>query len=821
MANNNDSDQFDGLKNIGFLFMGIVMFVDIYKFYYYALPEILKQELLVRFVKGFVSTGFLNSPFYPKFAIIFLCGLFILLDKGKKDIDINKEVALLNGVLSTSFIILTGLLVKVDAYIVFYLLFYAAAFLYLIKSYVILHRMFGGDVMKDRFNKANKIFPQTKELVENELSINIPYKFVKEYKTQKGEMVSVFEDGFVNIVAPNRAVLILGLPGSGKSYSWVEEIIKQHIKKGFSMINYDFKFPTLSNIAYDYYQSNKSAYDKYEKPPKFATINIDDPRFSDRCNPIRPELIPTKPEAIDAINTIFFNLDKKSAQKQDFFQMSAIAITSGALWFLKTHEGGKYCSLPHLIEFMQQSDEKIITILHNNPELTYFISSFADALKKKAFDQLSGQTASARIPLGKLATDELFYVMTDPDKTGVNLAVNNKEEVTILNIANNPKTKYANAPALGLYMSQAAKLVNSQNRVPCSFNVDELPSIYINGLDDLIATGRSNKICTILSAQDYTQMVRDYGKEIADSIYNTIANKITGQVATDTADKVSKSIGKINYQQKSVTVNKEDTSTQYSTQREYLVPPEDISQFSQGEFAGVVADSYSSPLPIKTFRGFVSPDKSDQKQREVPMVNEKLDQKTLIENRKKIQSDIKNMTDVAFSLIESNTEEKKEARAEILKANVQQAEMETYSNNTTNSVIHSIMVQDPNIKSSNQIISEMVKISAEQEGTIIFSEEESLEKKIVKNSGILGDKLEENATEENAPENQEEFHNQEDLEKEIEEDDEEPEYMKDNEISGEVLNVPKKATLDTETKGKKVSIKEGVLFVPKAGSKVK
>ena len=251
------------------------------------------------------------------------------------------------------------------------------------------------------------------------------------------------------------------------------------------------------------------------------------------------------------------------------------------------------------------------------------------------------------------------------------------------------------------------------------------------------------------------------------------------------------------------------------------MPPEDISQFSQGEFAGVVADSYSSPLPIKTFRGFVSPDKSDQKQREVPMVNEKLDQKTLIENRKKIQSDIKNMTDVAFSLIESNTEEKKEARAEILKANVQQAEMETYSNNTTNSVIHSIMVQDPNIKSSNQIISEMVKISAEQEGTIIFSEEESLEKKIVKNSGILGDKLEENATEENAPENQEEFHNQEDLEKEIEEDDEEPEYMKDNEISGEVLNVPKKATLDTETKGKKVSIKEGVLFVPKAGSKVK
>lgn len=649
---NKDTEGFDKLKNTGYFIILFLMFLDIYA-YYYASLSFIQHPILDRMVLGLTKAGLFNTPFYPRYIILLLSILFILFDTGKKNVEIDRRTAIFQGIISTVTFIATAAMVMLKVPVIIYVSFYLGTFLYIIKSYSVLHRLFTSNLMKDRFNKRNKIFDQTTELIENELSINVPYQFVEKYKETKGQFTPVYSKGYINIVAPNRAVLIMGLPGSGKSYSWVEEIIKQHIKKGFAMVNYDFKFPTLSNLAYDYYKTYKSAYDKYENGCRFATVNIDDPRYSNRCNPVKPDLIPTKAEAIDAVNTIFFNIDKKSATKQDFFQMSAMAVTSATLWFLKMYENGKYCSLPHLIEFIQHPDEKILTILDSYPELRYFVASFKDALNKEAFDQLAGQTASARIPLGKLATDQLFYVMTDPEGTGVDLAVNREEKVTILNIANNPKTKLSNAPALGLYMSQAAKLVNAQNRVPVCFQVDELPTIFINGLDDLIATGRSNKVCTILSIQDYTQMVRDYGKEIADSIYNTASTKLTGQVAPDTADKVSKNIGKINYKQQSVTVNKDSTSTQFSTQREFAVPAEDIAQFSQGEFAGILSDTFKEPLPIKIFRGQVSPDKSDQKGREVPMINPDLDEHKLRRYRIQIQEEVAELIEIEMARIES------------------------------------------------------------------------------------------------------------------------------------------------------------------------
>ena len=649
---NKDTQGFDNLKNTGYFIILFLMFLDIYA-YYYASLNIIHHPILDDIIFGFSKAGIFDSPLYVRYIILILSVFFILFDSGKKNVEIDRKSAIFQGLIATVVFLSTAALVILKIPFYFYILIYVASFLFIIKSYSVLHRLFNNNLMKDRFNKRNKIFDQTTELIQNDLSINVPYKFVEKYNERKGNFIPVYKEGFINIVSPNRAVLIMGLPGSGKSYSWVEEIIKQHIQKGFAMVNYDFKFPTLSNIAYDYYQTYKSAYDKYENKCHFGTVNIDDPRYSNRCNPVKPDLIPTKAEAIDAVNTIYFNIDKKSATKQDFFQMSAIAVTSATLWFLKMYENGKYCSLPHLIEFIQHPDEKILTILDSYPELRYFVSSFKDALNKEAFDQLAGQTASARIPLGKLATDQLFYVMTDPEGTGIDLAVNKREKVTILNIANNPRTKLSNAPALGLYMSQAAKLVNAQNRVPVCFQVDELPTIFINGLDDLIATGRSNNVCTILSIQDYTQMVRDYGKEIADSIYNTASTKITGQVAPDTADKISKNIGKINYKQQSVTLNKDSSSTQFSTQREFAVPAEDIAQFSQGEFSGILSDTFKEPLPIKIFRGKVSPDKTDQKGREVPMINPDLDEHTLRRYRISIQEEIASLIDVEMARIEA------------------------------------------------------------------------------------------------------------------------------------------------------------------------
>jgi len=665
-----DKNQFEKYKGLGMLLAMMFLLLDIYYFNYKFFYGVgLHHGLFDTIIKFFIKMGFLKSPFYPKLGVLLMSVFFVMFDNGKKNVEIEKNEAILFGVSTTILFLSTSLLVFMYKNVFLYSILVLGSYALLIKSYHALHRLFDNTLIKDRYNKVNKIFPQNTELLENEMSVNIPFKFVKAYNKK---MEPIWEEGYINFVAPERATLILGKPGSGKSYSFNEEFIRQWIKKGFAFINYDYKFPTLTNFAYFYFEKYKSSYANYGNKGRFACINISDPRFSDRCNPIHVRLLKSKQEAIDAVYTIFYNLDKKSAQKQDFFQMSAMSITVAALWFLRNYKEGIYCSFPHLIELIQQPDEKLLVILDSYPELRYFTSAFTDALQKESFEQLSGQTASARIPLGKCATDEMFWVMTDPDNTGVNLKVNLPEEVTFLNIANNPETQKTNAPALGLYLSQSAKLINDHGRVPCAFHIDEFPTTYIHGLNTLIATARSNKVCTVLSAQDYTQLVLEYGKEVADSIFNTIDNIITGKVAVDTAKKMSEAIGKINYTSQSISINQDSTSTSFNTQRDYIVPPEDISQLSQGEFCGVVSDSFKQKIDLKAFRGDVNPPKDNMKGVAYPMVYPNLTQEDLKQNVVLIQTQINDLIKEEMLRIEEERQNAIEAEADSVRSSLEQ-----------------------------------------------------------------------------------------------------------------------------------------------------
>jgi len=636
-----EKELFEKLKITAIILTVIVFISDIYYYYYTDMIDIGFQNKFFDYYIQFISkTNLFKYSITPKLIIFCCAAAFVLADKGKKDKEINKEAAIQHGIISSIIFLSTSLLPLIIGHVIIYLFFIVMAYIYLIQSFASLNRLLNKSVMDDRYNLQNKTFPQTTELIENEMSINIPYKFISGYEKKGKIMNPVYEDGYINFVAPERSTLILGKPGSGKSYSFNEEFIRQAIIKAYSMINYDFKFPTLTNIAYNYYLKYNESYEKYPGEVIFGVINLDDPRYSHRCNPLHPDLLEKKQHAMDVVYTIFYNLDKKSAIKQDFFQMSAMSITTAVLWFLKNFENGRFCSFPHLIELIQQSDEILLPILDSYPDLKYFTSAFSDALAKKSFEQLSGQTASARIPLGKCATPEMFWVMTDPDNTGINLRVNQRENPTILNIANNPGTQKTNAPGLGLYISQAATLINQQDRIPCLFHVDELPTIFINGLNTLIATARSNKVTVVLSAQDYTQLVMDYGREIADTIFNTVGNIASGQVAIDTARKISDAVGKINYQTQSISINNENTSVSYNTQRDYIVPPEDIAQMTQGEFVGVVADTFNQKIKTKAFRGLVAPSKADLGKEEFKMINPNLSKEKLEEYAKTIQDDI-------------------------------------------------------------------------------------------------------------------------------------------------------------------------------------
>ncbi|WP_025741809.1 type IV secretory system conjugative DNA transfer family protein [Aquimarina pacifica] len=455
---------------------------------------------------------------------------------------------------------------------------------------------------KDEFNEENLIFKQEKGVMENQYSVN--------FKT---------DNGFVNVVNPFRATMVLGTPGSGKSYSVIEEYIRQHIKKQFTMLVYDFKFPSLAKETYAFYQYYK---DLYKIEPAFNVISLDDIERSSFVNPLSPDLIRKAADAIEAAQTVLYNLNKEWITKKDFFAQSAISYFASCIYFLKIYEDGKYCTLPHAITLASCSDEKVFKIFSSYPELKFFMTPFADALEKEAYEQLSGQTASARIPLSQLATKELFWVMGNNvyPELNVSLSINDPEKPSLFVLANSPATQTTNSPALGLISTQILKEINTQGRQPCSVIIDELPTMYFMGLDNLIATARSNKISTTIGMQDLEQLKRDYGNEVAATIFNIVGNIFSGSVRSETASKLQEIFGKKKQKLKNISVDTNTTSYSINENLEYAIPVATISQLSQGEFVGVVADNFGEEIDRKIFRGKIKVDKrTDQIKDPIPL----------------------------------------------------------------------------------------------------------------------------------------------------------------------------------------------------------
>lgn len=448
-------------------------------------------------------------------------------------------------------------------------------------------RLLKNNLMDDVFNVDNESFMQETRLIENEYSVNLPTRFY--YKKK-------WNDGWINIVNPFRASIVLGTPGSGKSYAVVNNFIKQQIQKGFSMNIYDYKFDDLSIIAYNTLLTNL---DKYKVAPKFYVINFDNPRKSHRCNPINPAFMTDISDAYESAYTIMLNLNRTWIQKQgDFFVESPIILLAAIIWYLKIYKDGSYCTFPHAIEFLNRRYANIFPILTSYPQLENYLSPFMDAWEGGAQDQLQGQIASAKIPLSRMISPPLYWVMTGDDFT---LDINNPAEPKILCVGNNPDRQNIYSAALGLYNSRIVKLINKKGQLKSSVIIDELPTIYFRGLDNLIATARSNKIAVCLGFQDYSQLIRDYGDKESKVIQNTVGNIFSGQVVGETAKSLSERFGKVLQKRQSMTINRNDKSTSISTQMDSLIPPSKISNLTQGMFVGAVSDNFDERIEQKIF----------------------------------------------------------------------------------------------------------------------------------------------------------------------------------------------------------------------------
>lgn len=495
----------------------------------------------------------------------------------------------------------------------FYIFTLTAGYLALLMSGLWMSRLYRHNLMEDVFNMENESFMQETRLMENEYSVNLPTRFY--YKKR-------WNNGFVNIVNIFRACMVIGTPGSGKSYAIVNSYIRQLIAKGFAIYIYDYKFDDLSTIAYNSLLKNM---DKYEVKPRFYVINFDDPRRSHRCNPINPEFMTDISDAYEASYTIMLNLNRTWIEKQgDFFVESPIILLAAIIWYLKIYKNGIYCTFPHAVELLNKPYSDLFTVLTSYPELENYLSPFMDAWKGGAQDQLQGQIASAKIPLTRMISPQLYWVMTGND---FSLDINNPKEPKLLCVGNNPDRQNIYSAALGLYNSRIVKLINKKRQLKCAVIIDELPTIYFRGLDNLIATARSNKVGILLGFQDFSQLTRDYGEKESKVIQNTVGNIFSGQVVGETAKTLSERFGKVLQQRQSVSINRQDVSTSINTQLDSLIPASKIANLSQGTFVGAVADNFGEKIEQKIFHAEIVVDHAavsaeEKAYRKIPFINE-------------------------------------------------------------------------------------------------------------------------------------------------------------------------------------------------------
>ena len=569
-----------------------VLFIHFYYYCYAAFKEWqLQSEITDRLLQNIYNTGLFNSFNKSKLIALLFLVISLIGAKGKKHEKLNYKNSFAYIIIGLILYFISYAIlyfpISIQTLAITYILITVIGFILIMTGATLLSRIINQRLNKGVFNSLNETFPQEERLLDNEYSINLPARY-----NLKGK----FRKSWINIINPFRGLLIMGSPGSGKSYFIIQHIIKQHIRKGFSMFIYDFKFDDLTKIAYNQFLKNKH---RYKIEPKFYVINFDDLNRSHRCNPLDVSTMHDITDAAESSRTIMLGLNQQWIKKGgDFFVESPINFVTALIWFLCNYKKGKYCTLPHVIELAQVEYDKLFSILRAEPQIEVLINPFVTAYLNEANEQLEGQIASAKISLSRLSSPPLYYILCGND---FSLDINNPKQPKIVCMGNNPQKTQTYGAVLSLYITAITRMMNKKNCDKSSLIFDEFPTIYFNGMDNLIATARSNKVATTLAVQDASQLKLHYGKEQAEVIMNIVGNIISGQVSGETAKQLSEKFGKILQERQSINVNRNDTSVTNSKQLELAIPINKISSLSSGEFVGIVADNPDQKIYLKAF----------------------------------------------------------------------------------------------------------------------------------------------------------------------------------------------------------------------------
>lgn len=558
--------------------------------------------VLSNLLKNFAKLSFFYPPVNAKFATLVLIGLVAVGTKAQKKKDLNTTTGIVIPMVVGLLMIFSSLIWQGEAAdpllpkVLPGMNIYQVA--YAIQSFIgaVVLQM-GADSIskvmkqkmgKDRWNVEEESFDQNQELIKTDTTINIPYLF--RYKGKSN-------DGWMNI-NPFRGTMVIGTPGSGKSFGVINPAIRQMIAKGFCLCIYDFKFPDLAQIAYYHYLLKKGSDSNYNYG--FHVINLNKVEQSRRINPFAKKYIETLADAQEMSESMVSSLQKGGASAgggaDQFFTQSAINFLSSCIYFFATYQNGKYSTLPHILSFMNRSYKEIFDTLFDHEELYSLLSPFKSAYDNKAFDQLEGQVGTLKIFLSRLSTKESFWVFSGDE---IELKITDRDNPSIVILASDPSTQDINSALYSSVLNRTLRLVNSKHNLPGGIIADEFPTIYIHKIDNIVATARSNRVAVLLGLQEIPQLKQFYKKEVADTISAIVGNIFSGSARDkNTLDWLEKLFGKIKQKSYSQSISQQGTTTSINEKMDNMIPAGKIAALRTGEMVGMIAQGEENDTEV-------------------------------------------------------------------------------------------------------------------------------------------------------------------------------------------------------------------------------
>jgi hypothetical protein len=622
----------------------VILLLHIYYYCYDAFQQWgLVSSITDNLLKNIANTGIFSFYLKSKLVSIGLLLLSFIGIKGRKNEDANYKTAIayfICGVVVYFFSFLCLYLPSISTIITgIYGGVNLVGYLLILTGGSVLARIIKNGLKQDIFNRINQTFPQEERLLTNEYSFN----FKAQYNL-KGKI----RDSWVSIINPRRSILIMGNPGSAKSWCLLEPMIRQQSAKAYAQFTYDFKYPDLTLIAYNHYLKN---WRKYPVAPKWCNVNFSDPSRSHRCNPIYAPMMHELLDAIEAATSILLSMNKSWSHKQgDFFVESGKNLLAAVFWFLRKFRDGAYCTVPHAIELLQLEYDKLFTILRTEREIQTLLTPFISSFEKGVFETIDNQMASVRIPMGRLSSPLLYWILSGNDFT---LDANNPKEPKIICLGNDPVKSEALAPILSLFCDRLNKTINRKGQYKIALNYDEFASLRVSSIFQAVSTGRGHDLVNVMVVQDVNQLRSLYTKEEAEALINMTGNFICGQVSGDSAKSASERFPKTMQDRQSMSINSTDTSVSKSKQFDQAITPATISNLSSGEFVGILADNPDQPIDLKAFHCKIinhKPALDAEKARYITLPRvRKVTQEIILQNYEQIKQDVQ---DIAESILE-------------------------------------------------------------------------------------------------------------------------------------------------------------------------